>query len=74
MDRWIKEGQAKGVENVMNYVMDAHLIDCLKRGLSPAISVEDAALWSSVIELSAWSEETNRPVPIPDFTQDRPAR
>lgn len=74
MDRWIKEGQAKGVENVMNYVMDAHLIDCLKRGLSPAISVEDAALWSSIIELSARSEETNRPVPIPDFTQDRPAR
>ena len=52
----------------MNYVMDARLIHCLHRGLPLDLTVYDAALWSSVIELSARSEGERRPVEIPDFT------
>lgn len=68
LEPWIQEGKAKGVENVMNYVMDARLIHCLRRGLPLDLTVYDAALWSSVIELSARSEGERRPVEIPDFT------
>lgn len=68
LEPWIQEGKAKGVENVMNYVMDARLIHCLRRGLPLDLTVYDAALWSSVIELSACSEGERRPVEIPDFT------
>lgn len=68
LEPWIQEGKAKGVENVMNYVMDARLIHCLCRGLPLDLTVYDAALWSSVIELSARSEGERRPVEIPDFT------
>ena len=68
LEPWIQEGKAKGVENVMNYLMDARLIHCLRRGLPLDLTVYDAALWSSVIELSARSEGEQRPVEIPDFT------
>ena len=68
LEPWIQEGKAKGGENVMNYVMDARLIHCLRRGLPLDLTVYDAALWSSVIELSARSEGERRPVEIPDFT------
>ena len=68
LEPWIQGGKAKGVENVMNYVMDARLIHCLRRGLPLDLTVYDAALWSSVIELSARSEGERRPVEIPDFT------
>lgn len=68
LEPWMQEGKAKGVENVMNYVMDARLIHCLRRGLPLDLTVYDAALWSSVIELSARSEGERRPVEIPDFT------
>ena len=68
LEPWIQEGKGKGVENVMNYVMDARLIHCLRRGLPLDLTVYDAALWSSVIELSARSEGEQRPVEIPDFT------
>lgn len=69
LEPWIQEGKDKGVENVMNYVMDARLIHCLRHGQSLDLTVYDAALWSSVIELSARSESERRPVEIPDFTR-----
>lgn len=63
----IAEGEAKGVPNVMNYTMDAHLIGALRSGSPLAISVYDAALWSACIELSARSEQEQRPVDFPSF-------
>ena len=69
LEPWIQEGKDKGVENVMNYVMDARLIHCLRHGQPLDLTVYDAALWSSVIELSARSESERRPVEIPDFTR-----
>ena len=69
LEPWIQEGKDKGVENVMNYVMDARLIHCLHHGQPLDLTVYDAALWSSVIELSARSESERRPVEIPDFTR-----
>lgn len=69
LESWIQEGKDKGVKNVMNYVMDARLIHCLRHGQPLDLTVYDAALWSSVIELSARSESERRPVEIPDFTR-----
>lgn len=69
LEPWIQEGKDKGVENVMNYVMDARLIHCLRHGQPLDLTVYDAALWSSVIELSARSESERRPVEIPDFSR-----
>ena len=69
LELWIQEGKDKGVENVMNYVMDARLIHCLRHGQPLDLTVYDAALWSAVIELSARSESERRPVEIPDFTR-----
>lgn len=69
LEPWIQEGKDKGVKNVMNYVMDARLIHCLRHGQPLDLTVYDAALWSSVIELSARSESERRPVEIPDFTR-----
>lgn len=66
--RLISLGMAKGVENTMNYVMDCRLVDALRKGLSPDISVEEAALWSCLTELSALSvSRGGQPVEIPTF-------
>lgn len=51
----IDEGSSKGVENIMNYIMDRRVTDCLLRGEPFEISLDDALIWSSVIALSAQS-------------------
>lgn len=62
------EGHAKGVDNEMNYAMDARLIHCLRHGLPLDIDVYDAAEWSCLAELSQRSALLGgRPVEIPDF-------
>ena len=54
----------------MNYIMDRRLIAAVLHGKPFDISVYDAALWSSVTELSARSvQQGSKPVDIPDFTQ-----
>lgn len=66
----INEGKRLRVPNLMNYIMDRRLMNALKNGLSPDISVYDAALWSCVAELSAQSaSKGGLPVEIPDFTR-----
>ncbi len=69
--RWEAEAKRKGVDNLMNYIMDARLIYCLRNGLPLDIDVYDAAEWSCIAELTAISERENRPVPFPDFTNGR---
>lgn len=62
------EGEAAGVANMMNYLMDRSLIDTIRFGLTPDITVEDAALWSSIAELTARSvADGGAPIAIPKF-------
>lgn len=75
----IREGRALGVSNVMNYMMDRRLLQAIDRirkedtGNAPVtcrmdMDVRDAALWSSVIELTALSaEQGSVPVMFPRF-------
>ena len=50
--------------------MDCRLIHCLCNGLPLDMNVYDAALWSSLVELTDISANNNgTPVEIPDFTR-----
>ncbi len=72
VSEFVDEGRRKGVENEMNYAMDARLIYCLRHGLPLDIDVYDAAEWSCLAELSELSAtQGSRPVAIPDFTRGR---
>ena len=65
----IREGQRLEAQNLMNYVMDRRLVDALLTNRPCDISVEDAALWSSITELSEQSAlGGGQPVSVPDFT------
>lgn len=75
----IDEGKAKGVPNVMNYMMDRRLLDAVERiryervaGVPvtavPDMDVYDAALWSCVTELTERSAVNgSAPVEFPRF-------
>ncbi len=51
----IEDGKVLGVPNLMNYIMDRRLVDGFLKGRKADISIYDASLWSSIIELSARS-------------------
>lgn len=56
----------------IDYVMDCRLIHCLRAGLPLDMNVYDAALWSSLVELTEISaNNAGAPVEIPDFTRGR---
>lgn len=56
----------------MDYVMNYRLMDCLKKGLVPDISVYDAAAWSAPTPLSEASVARNgAPQKFPDFTRGK---
>lgn len=56
-------------KGILDYAMDYRLIRNLVRGNVPDLDVYDAALWSSIVELSAQSAAaTGAPVEFPDFT------
>ena len=62
---------AKGVggHGGMDFLMDWRTIDCLRNGLPLDQDVYDAALWSSVGPLSAWSvAHRSNSIDVPDFT------
>ena len=75
----ISEGKAMGVPNVMNYMMDRRLLESLEKvreareaGCEDLIALDmdvyDAALWSSVIELTELSaRQGSAPVMFPRF-------
>ena len=67
MKLW-QEGKARGLENPMNYAMDARFIACLQAGLPLDIDVYDAAEWSCLVELTRVSaEQGGMSVEIPHF-------
>lgn len=54
----------------MDFLMDWRTIDCLRNGLPLDQDVYDAALWSSIAPLSAWSiANRSNPITVPDFTR-----
>ena len=56
----------------MDFIMDWHLIDCLRNGLPMDLDVYDAAAWSSITPLSEWSiANGSAPIDIPDFTRGK---
>ena len=60
------------LKGVMDFAMDLRLVQCLQAGVTPDLDVYDAAMWSSLVELSATSAGMNgAPVAIPDFTCGR---
>ena len=67
-----RPAQERGVENIMNYMMDYRLIYCLQNGLPLDINIYEAAQWSCIAELSEKSVlNGGMPVQIPNFiTQD----
>ncbi|MDR2848934.1 MAG: Gfo/Idh/MocA family oxidoreductase [Verrucomicrobiota bacterium] len=53
-----------------DFLMDLRLCHCLQNGLPPDSDVYDAALWSSVVELSERSaEREGAALKVPDFTR-----
>ena len=56
----------------IDYAMDSRLIHCLRNGLPLDMNVYDAALWSSLVELTDISASNGgAPIEIPDFTRGR---
>ena len=54
----------------MDFIMQWHLIDCLRNGLPLDQDVYDCALWSAVSPLSEWSVARNgKSIKVPDFTK-----
>jgi len=54
----------------IDYAMDSRLIHCLRNGLPLDMNVYDAALWSSLVELTNVSASNGgTPAEIPDFTR-----
>lgn len=70
---WKQNGEMArktGGHGGMDYIMNARLMDCLKRGLAPDIDVYDAAAWSAPTPLSEASVSGNgAPQKFPDFTR-----
>ena len=70
---WQKSGElAKkaGGHGGMDFLMDLRLTHCLQHGLPLDMNVYDAALWSSVVELSERSVKSKGDsVKVPDFTR-----
>jgi glycosyl hydrolase family 109/GFO/IDH/MocA oxidoreductase family protein len=53
----------------MDFLMNWHLIDCLRNGIPLDQDVYDAALWSVIVPLTQWSVANgSKPIQIPDFT------
>ena len=53
----------------MDFLMQWHLIDCLRNGLPLDQDVYDAALWSAVSPLGEWSvAHDSKSIKVPDFT------
>ena len=72
---WKKTGELArkmGGHGGMDYVMNYRLMDCLKKGFVPDITVYDAAAWSAPTPLSEASVAQNgAPQKFPDFTRGK---
>ena len=54
----------------MDFVMNYRMLDCLRQGITPDMTVYDAADWSAILEISAKSvKDGSMPIQCPDFTR-----
>ena len=54
----------------MDFIMNYRMLDCLRQGITPDMTVYDAADWSSILEISTRSvKEGSMPIQCPDFTR-----
>ena len=61
-----KVGGHGGMDHVMNY----RFLDCVRQGITPDLTVYDAASWSALLDLSDRSvRDGSIPVAYPDFTR-----
>ena len=61
-----KVGGHGGMDHVMNFRM----LDCLRQGITPDMTVYDAADWSAILEISVRSvKDGSMPIHCPDFTR-----
>ncbi len=61
-----KVGGHGGMDHVMNFRM----LDCVRQGITPDMTVYDAADWSSILEISVRSvKDGSMPIQCPDFTR-----
>ncbi|MFZ9400886.1 MAG: alpha-N-acetylgalactosaminidase, partial [Opitutales bacterium] len=61
-----KVGGHGGMDHVMNY----RFLDCIRQGITPDLTVYDAASWSALLDLSDRSvRDGSIPVAYPDFTR-----
>lgn len=64
---WRDEKSEKGG---MDFVMNYRLLDCIRRGITPEITVYDLATWCAITDLSVRSVSAgSAPIEIPDFTR-----
>ncbi len=67
--KYSEDAERLNVNNLMNYIMDRRLIECIREGKPLDISVYDAATWSCIAQLSEISVRGGSvPVKFPDFT------
>jgi hypothetical protein len=70
---WKKVGELArkvGGHGGMDYIMNYRLLDCVRQGITPDMTVYDAADWSAILEISACSVKNgSMPVQCPDFTR-----
>ncbi len=63
-------GKKVGGHGGMDFVMAYRMLDCVRQGITPDMTVYDAADWSSILEISARSvKEGSMPIQCPDFTR-----
>jgi hypothetical protein len=61
-----KVGGHGGMDHVMNY----RFLDCVRQGITPDLTVYDAASWSALLDLSDRSvRDGSIPIAYPDFTR-----
>lgn len=60
----------KSIKGGMDFVMNYRLLDCIRKGITPEITVYDLAAWCAITELSVRSVSAgSAPIEIPDFTR-----
>ena len=54
----------------MDSLMNYRFLDCIRQGITPDLTVYDAASWSALLDISDRSvREDSVPVAFPDFTR-----
>lgn len=65
-----EDARKVGGHGGMDHLMNFRFLDCVRRGLTPDMTVYDAAAWSCLLEVSHLSVTSGSlPVEIPDFTR-----